>query len=93
MADYASITVKELETIAEQYLDNKKAATIIIKPEKKYPSTEIKMQKESDKRKPASVFGKNFVPLKWLLVENNEKISWDKIKNLKGYEKLLNNEI
>jgi len=33
--DYASITKAEIATIAKQYLDNRKAATIIVKPAKK----------------------------------------------------------
>jgi len=34
MKDYSSITVDDMSVIAKKYLDNKKAATIIIKPEK-----------------------------------------------------------
>ena len=34
MKDYSSITADDMSAIAKKYLDNKKAATIIIKPEK-----------------------------------------------------------
>jgi len=33
LADYESITKKEIETLAAAYLNNNKAATIIIKPD------------------------------------------------------------
>lgn len=34
MKDYSSITADDISAIAKKYLDNEKAATIIIKPEK-----------------------------------------------------------
>ena len=36
MNDYASITKGELSALAKQYLDNDKAAVIIVKPKQRY---------------------------------------------------------